>query len=479
MTTCGSRTLNDTACQRVLVAGRCPDHGTTAAGSVAAAAPVSAGGSDPFRTWTGTGPDVSVLTGHDALLDVIAAFDAEGIPLHAVGGCVRDLIQTGTPGNDLDLTTPADIDTIRRLVEPLGSISPDGLAYGTVKVHRQGMPDVEITRYRTETYDDESSRNPTTTPATDLVEDLARRDFTVNAMAVDLMSGDLVDPFCGAGDLHAGVLRAVGDPTERFAEDPLRVIRAIRFSAQRGWRPDPDLRAAAKQAVADGRLDIVSDERIVAEAQKILASPHPAAMSRAIRGAHALGCLDRLFPGVSVMAGMQQTASGMDRCAEPADRLAFMIKLSGADPTAVGAALKRAKWPHDKVDAAVRVARLAKVADRHEPDVRDEERIHGHRDSDPLVEARRLVRTHTDAELDAADRIARADRSGLHPSVAEARTAAEVWRAPLPVDGHDAMSRGLSGKDIGAALRSCEDLFLRGTTRREDLLTWLDRASAA
>ena len=479
MTTCGSKTLNGTACQRALVAGRCPDHGTTAAATVTAAAPVAAGGSDPFLTPTGHGPDVSVLTGHDALIDVVASFDAEGIPLHAVGGCVRDLIRTGTPGNDLDLTTPADTATIKRLLDPLGSITTEGESFGMIRLCRQGMPDVEITRYRTETYDDEGSRKPTTTAATDLAADLARRDFTVNAMAVDLMSGDLVDPFGGAADLRAGVLRAVGDPTERFAEDPLRVIRAIRFSAQRGWRPDPDLRAAAKQAVADGRLDIVSDERIVAEAQKILASPHPAAMSRAIRGAHALGCLDRLFPGVSVMAGMQQTASGMDRCAEPADRLAFMIKLSGADPTAVGAALKRAKWPHDKVDAAVRVARLAKVADRHEPDVRDEERIHGHRDSDPLVEARRLVRTHTDAELDAADRIARADRSGLHPSVAEARTAAEVWRAPLPVDGHDAMSRGLSGKDIGAALRSCEDLFLRGTTRREDLLTWLDRASPA
>ncbi|WP_164711153.1 CCA tRNA nucleotidyltransferase [Euzebya pacifica] len=438
-------------------------------------APVVAGGSgtDPFLSPAGNGPDVSVLTGHPALLDVIAAFDAEDIPLHAVGGCVRDLIRTGTPGNDLDLTTPADTDTIRRLLDPLGSLTLEGVSFGMVRLCRKGMPDVEITRYRTETYDDEGSRKPTTRTASDLVEDLERRDFTVNAMAVDLMSGDLVDPFGGAADLHAGVLRAVGDPTERFAEDPLRVIRAIRFSAQRGWRPDPDTRAAAKQTVADGRLGIVSDERIVAEAQKILVSPHPAAMSRAIRGAHSLGCLYRLFPGVSVMAGMQQTASGMDRCDEPADRLAFMIKLSGPDPKAIGSILKRAKWPHEQVDAAVRIARLAKVADRYSPDVRGEERIHGHPGSEPDIEARRLVRTYSDAELDAAARIARADRSGLHPSVAQARKDADVWRAPLPVNGHDAMTAGLRGPAIGTALRTCESLYLRGMTTREDLLTWL------
>lgn len=469
MTRCTRMTQLNKPCRNRVAAGKtdCGCHTTTAAPTPPhATAAIAAAEGDPMAT--NAHPQAAVLLDHPSLVDVTARFRDAGVPLYAVGGCVRDLLHSGSPGNDLDLCTPADTGTIKQLLDPLGSLSLDGEEFGTIRLCRKGHPDVEITRFRAEAYRGDS-RKPDTVASSSLKDDLDRRDFTVNALAIDMADGSLLDFHGGQEDLEAGVLRAVGDPVERFSEDPLRVVRMVRFAAQRGWRTDPDTRDAAKQVVADGRLDIVSAERVVAEARKILSSRHPAAMSRSLKSAYSLGFLDRLFPGISVTAGMQ-TASGMDRSSDPRDRLAWMIFCSAPDAAGPGAALKRAKWPHAEVDAAVRVAHLAKVARATPPDVRDEPRIHGHPDSEPAVEARRLVRRHSDAELDAAARIARADGGGLHRSVGAARRNADAWRAPLPVDGHDAIQMGMQGPQIGRWLRAAEERFLHGHRDRESLL---------
>jgi poly(A) polymerase len=125
----------------------------------------------------------------------------------------------------------------------------------------------EITTYRTEEYLDET-RHPTVHFGGTLLDDLARRDFTINAIAVDARTGEIVDPFGGQADLAMGVLRAVGHPDDRFEEDPLRLLRAARFVAQLGFRLDPETRAAMMRTAPS--LARISRERILAELTKLL-----------------------------------------------------------------------------------------------------------------------------------------------------------------------------------------------------------------
>ena len=156
----------------------------------------------------------------------LAAADKRAYP---VGGCVRDLLRGVTP-NDFDMTTNATPEEIMAILFDL-RVVPTGIAHGTVTVIVEEHA-VELTTHRTDgTYHD--SRHPDSVTFTDdLTEDLARRDFTVNAMAFDLEANTVIDPFGGKWDLENGIIRAVGDPTARFLEDALRILRAFRFAAK-------------------------------------------------------------------------------------------------------------------------------------------------------------------------------------------------------------------------------------------------------
>ena len=205
----------------------------------------------------------------DRLADVYA--DA-GERLHLVGGVVRDLLLRADRAVDLDFATSAAPEASQRIAAAAGasSIYLVGERFGTVGAVFGDGPircDVEITTYRSEHYPDET-RFPVVAWGASLADDLSRRDFTANALALDPRSGELVDPYGGEADIALGVLRAVGDPTARFAEDPLRLLRAARFVAQLGFRVDWATEAAMRDQAAS--LDRISRERVWAELGRLL-----------------------------------------------------------------------------------------------------------------------------------------------------------------------------------------------------------------
>ncbi|WAL76420.1 CCA tRNA nucleotidyltransferase [Kitasatospora sp. YST-16] len=207
--------------------------------------------------------------------EIARRFQEAGHRLSLVGGSVRDAL-LGRLGNDLDFTTDARPQQILKLVKGWADAVWDvGIAFGTVGARKdtaEGSFLIEITTYRSEAYD-RSSRKPEVSYGDSIEQDLVRRDFTVNAMAVDLPGRQFVDPHRGLDDLEARVLRTPATPEESFSDDPLRMMRAARFAAQLDFEPAPEV-VAAMTAMAE-RITIVSAERVQAELNKLLLAEHP------------------------------------------------------------------------------------------------------------------------------------------------------------------------------------------------------------
>lgn len=200
---------------------------------------------------------------------LLDALHGAGHAAYAVGGCVRDSL-LGLDPHDWDLCTGARPEQVMALFGEEKCI-PTGLQHGTVTV-KQGGRLYETTTFRTEgAYSD--GRHPDAVCfVPDVREDLARRDFTINAMAYSAEEG-LIDPFGGRDDLAAHLVRAVGEPERRFEEDALRILRLYRFAARFGFAIDPATGAAAR--ALGPHLDCVSAERIQEELLKLLAAPRP------------------------------------------------------------------------------------------------------------------------------------------------------------------------------------------------------------
>ncbi|MEU5563122.1 CCA tRNA nucleotidyltransferase [Micromonospora musae] len=193
-------------------------------------------------------------------------FAQAGHELHLVGGSVRDAL-LGRLGEDLDFCTDAHPDETLRIVKGWAeAIWETGREFGTIGAQRDGLR-LEITTFRAEAYD-QVSRNPVVEYGTSLVEDLKRRDFTINAMAVSLPEHRFTDPHGGLDDLAAKVIRTPASPQESFRDDPLRMLRAARFAAQLRFAVHPDVRAAMTAMAAD--LDRITAERIRDEFTKLL-----------------------------------------------------------------------------------------------------------------------------------------------------------------------------------------------------------------
>ncbi|MFI6693699.1 CCA tRNA nucleotidyltransferase [Streptomyces sp. NPDC050433] len=211
--------------------------------------------------------------------DLARRFQEAGFTLALVGGSVRDAL-LGRLGNDLDFTTDARPDDVLKIVRPWAdSVWEVGIAFGTVGAQKEGRVgddrqdfQIEITTYRSEAYD-RTSRKPEVSYGDSIGDDLVRRDFTVNAMAVALPQKEFIDPHGGLQDLAGGVLRTPGTPEASFSDDPLRMLRAARFAAQLEFEVAPDV-VAAMRAMAE-RIEIVSAERVREELNKLILSDHP------------------------------------------------------------------------------------------------------------------------------------------------------------------------------------------------------------
>lgn len=202
-----------------------------------------------------------------AVREIIEKLEGAGFEAFAVGGCVRDAVLGRVPA-DWDITTSAMPEEVKAL---FSRTIDTGIQHGTVTVMKDHSG-YEVTTYRIDgEYED--ARHPKSVSFTaNLVEDLKRRDFTINAMAYNDRAG-IVDEFDGIGDLKRGIIRCVGNPKDRFEEDALRMLRAVRFSAQLGFSIEEETKQAIKTLAEN--LEKISAERIQVELVKLLVSDHP------------------------------------------------------------------------------------------------------------------------------------------------------------------------------------------------------------
>lgn len=358
-----------------------------------------------------------------------------GTELYLVGGLVRDLLLGGAAGHDLDFATSATPrQTQRALKASGGKVFSIGEKFGTIGAIFGDLGDgtdataatagtagtagvvgiqavqVEITTYRAEAYEP-GSRKPKVAFRGKLVDDLARRDFTVNAIALDARAGALVDPFDGLLDLQRGLIRAVGTPAERFKEDPLRLLRAVRFASRLCFQIESDTAAAIRQSAQE--LAKISRERVRDELEKTLIGPAPA---RGMELLCDLGLAEFSLPDVPRLRGMQQdetTTTGRHK-----DVFGHTLQVLDRAPPRL--ALRWAALLHDIAKPATKRIEHGKVT------------FHGHDHKGERMARRILAELHEPAEL--VDRVGRLVGSHLRANAYEgAWTDSAVRRFVLDV----------------------------------------------
>ena len=362
--------------------------------------------------------------GSALLLD---ALHGAGHAAYAVGGCVRDSLLGQAP-HDWDLCTSARPEQVMELFGEEKCI-PTGLQHGTVTV-KQGDRLYETTTFRIEgAYSD--GRHPDAVCfVPDVREDLARRDFTINAMAYSAEEG-LIDPFGGRDDLAAHLVRAVGEPERRFEEDALRILRLYRFAARFGFSVDPATGAAAR--ALGPHLDCVSAERIQEEMLKLLAAPAP---GRYLEPAVLAVILPELYP-LEEPARFAESCRVIDRLAPGAEnlpaRLAALLLPLGEEGTRK--ALRRLKCSNALTEETAVLVRETGTSGPA---------------TDPAVSVRRLLGRYG---LTAVERLAALGAAGHPEQAADFAARAELARqmeadgvccriAQLAVNGRDLMAAG-------------------------------------
>ncbi len=297
--------------------------------------------------------------------EVCTTIAAAGHQAVIVGGCVRDVLMGRTPG-DWDVASSARPEDVMRLFK---RTVPQGLQHGTVKVLMGKGKDneVEVTTFRGEGAYSDARRPDSVTFGVPLVEDLARRDLTVNAIAYDIARNEVVDPFAGRDDIEARRLRAVGNAVDRFTEDGLRVMRAVRFAAQLEFDLDPTTEAGIPPALPS--LSKVSRERVSEELRKILKATQP---SRGLRPALRAGIISNILPQLT-LDDTDAWLARIDR-ADAEVRLAVFILPSG-DPDSAAEILKNLKFSNDEIDVAHQMLRVADTSHLHSDRAADVRRV--------------------------------------------------------------------------------------------------------
>jgi tRNA nucleotidyltransferase (CCA-adding enzyme) len=396
----------------------------------------------------------------DDVRDLCERLAERGFRSWVVGGCVRDLLR-GEPVSDWDLATDATPEQVRTVFR---RTIPTGIAHGTVTVlHRGGS--YEVTTLRGEGAYSDGRRPDSVHFVGDIEEDLARRDFTVNAIAFDPRAGAIVDPWGGVADLEGRVLRAVRDPRERFAEDGLRVLRAARFVATLELDLDPATEAAIPGSLETFRK--VSPERVHAEWSKLLGKAR--APSRAFAVMRRTGMLAITAPAIAALDDAAFGRAMVRLDAAPRALAIGIAALLGEAPGDHEPLLRALKLSNDDREIALHLLRTADVTG-HE----------GWSDAEVRRFARRATRAHLESvlALAAADAIARG-RAGDTDRLAE-RVRAEVGAGvplvpgDLTIDGKDVMqaSGRAPGKHVGQILAALLDRAIEDPSinERERLL---------
>ena len=389
---------------------------------------------------------LSALLENKQLQLVAEQFSAAGRELFLVGGSVRDAMSGVMEFDDLDCTTDALPDQIRKIVSPLGPVWDAGERFGTLGVEVGGEK-VEITTFRSDQYD-EGSRKPVVSFSDRIEDDLVRRDLTINAMALTLVEtgrfsvGEVVDPFDGCADLRAGVIRTPSDPERTLTEDPLRVLRVIRFCVAKGEQREPAPELSEAILRTRHRLEIVSAERKAHELRKIMRAGGMAT-------AAALRLSERFGLRQGFLEGLCDDRSAQDLVEQLATEhvLAGLVFASGVQ---AGPAMRLLRLTSNEQREATRAAQIARS-------------LNG---AGSRMDARRLVREQPDELLRSALAVAEAAvgvplDECLGKMLAEELANADLIRQPLPVNGNDLLALGLRGPPVGKALQQVTEAFLR------------------
>ncbi|MBX7082780.1 MAG: hypothetical protein K1X88_26475 [Nannocystaceae bacterium] len=390
------------------------------------------------------------------ILEVAQRLQDRGHAAVLVGGAVRDVL-LGLPADDWDLATSARPEEVQAAFR---RTIPTGIEHGTVTVlvrpaadapregHEAHVP-VEVTTFRGEGAYIDGRRPSAITFLRDLIEDLARRDFTVNAFAWDPIARRFDDPFDGLADLRAGVLRAVGDPARRFGEDGLRTMRAVRLCATRSLRLEPGTEAAIAGALEV--LAKVSRERVHVELVKLLGAPQPSA---GLVPMAQTGIWPLVLPPLPEPLRSDAIAA-VDRLSRDAvlrlARLLWPVVASArSDITAALDGLRHGRADRARLDALLGPGAQALV------------------DAAAPVEIRRAAAALGRAHVDDVGTIAALDEG------ARARVAAALHGAALTVDelalrARDLIARGLAtpGPALGGLVRRLLDAVLEDPTLNE------------
>ncbi|MDQ3079187.1 MAG: CCA tRNA nucleotidyltransferase [Pseudomonadota bacterium] len=355
------------------------------------------------------------------VIRLLEALDAENGGARFVGGAVRDAL-LGTLPDDLDLATPFTPDEVVRRLEAAGiKAVPTGIAHGTVTAISSGTV-VEVTTLRCDVTTD--GRRATVAFTDNWAADAARRDFTINALYADPLSGEIIDPVGGEADILARRVRFIGEPLQRIAEDHLRILRFFRFHARFGVGV-PDAAALDACTARANDLMALSRERIADELLKLLALPDPSPTLRLMSERGILApILPELVPDPAErVAALAAAESAAAISADPLRRFAAMLPRDPALAAKVAARLKLSKKARQ---------RLAEVAD---PDLANTSRILAYHHSTGIAVDRLLLAGRPQDAADIAD-----------------------WIIPrLPLTGGDLVARGVKqGPDVARLLREVE-----------------------
>ena len=283
--------------------------------------------------------------------EVIRRLERAGFEAYAVGGCVRDSLMGRLP-HDFDVAASATPDEVIAIFSQKAKIITTGLKHGTVTLIIN-EEQIEITTFRTESAYSDFRRPDRVEFSNKIDEDLSRRDFTINAMAWSPLRG-LADPFGGAGDLSDGIIRAVGDPAERFSEDPLRILRALRFASKLGFGIEPTTGGAMRAQA--GLLGKIAGERVYAELRGIFAGKAAGQVLSCY-----LDVIDVIIPGSSEISGLPERLTRKKFCDDDEpwiQGLAVLLAGRGSKPglaaklglaalDRLGGRLKLDKYTHD------------------------------------------------------------------------------------------------------------------------------------
>jgi poly(A) polymerase len=370
------------------------------------------------------------MTSRDAALSVVKKLREAGFEAYFAGGCVRDRLLGREPG-DHDVATNAVPDAVQKLFRRNVAV---GKQFGVI-LALVGDEEVEVATFRADAkYTD--GRHPDSVTFSDLKSDVLRRDFTINGMMEDPLTGNVVDLVGGQADLKARVIRAIGDPEKRFDEDRLRMLRAVRFAAQLDFEIEPATLAAVTRR--SGEITVVSRERVREELEKLLRAKN---CGRGLRLLRETGLLAPCIPALKALPDDRWSlaVAAVERLPKRNFALAFAALLHDADPD------------------PVKASRLADAAARDlKASNEDRER------------AAWLVARRTAPDRAAAMRPSEWKPILAHPAAAEMLElhAAVQQARGGPLEGHALMSKRLSEGDLDPPrLLNGDDLLAMGATK--------------